>query len=183
MPNRVPSHDVLLSTVGTPEQAELLDSSPRSRVWRVRLADSRVVIVKQVTGTGDTSADADTRFAREVAGLHLAGRGPGPSVAPTLLATDPSARVMVLEHLDDLGRTADWMPGYAESAPEPQPRHQPQSRSRSRSSRFWLSGPVRAARPQRPVASRIELGELAVDLDVDRADEVGGKPEYAGNVP
>ncbi|MEV6677295.1 phosphotransferase [Streptomyces erythrochromogenes] len=115
MPNRVPFHDVLLSTVGTPEQAELLDSSPRSRVWRVRLTGSRVVIVKQVTDAGDTSADADTRFAREVAGLRLAGRGRGPSVAPALLATDPSVRVMVLEHLDDLGRTDDWMPGYAES--------------------------------------------------------------------
>ncbi|MFE7093709.1 phosphotransferase family protein [Streptomyces erythrochromogenes] len=115
MPNRVPFPDVLLSTVGTPKKAELLDSSPRSRVWRVRLADSRLVIVKQVTDAGDTSADADTRFAREVAGLRLAGRGPGPSVAPALLATDPSARVMVLEHVDDLGRTADWMPAYAES--------------------------------------------------------------------
>ncbi|MFF3725430.1 phosphotransferase family protein [Streptomyces erythrochromogenes] len=115
MPNRVPFNDVLLSSVGTPEQAELLDSSPRSRVWRVRLTDRRLVIVKQITDTGDTGADADTRFARELAGLRLAGRAAGPAVAPALLATDPAARVMVLEHIADLGRTDDWMPGYAES--------------------------------------------------------------------
>ncbi|WP_405426988.1 phosphotransferase [Streptomyces erythrochromogenes] len=115
MPNRVPFNDVLLSSVGTPEQAELLDSSPRSRVWRVRLTDRRLVIVKQITDTGDTGADADTRFARELAGLRLAGRAAGPAVAPALLATYPAARVMVLEHIDDLGRTDDWMPGYAES--------------------------------------------------------------------
>ncbi|MFF9978724.1 phosphotransferase [Streptomyces erythrochromogenes] len=115
MPNRVPFNDVLSSSVGTPEHAELLDSSPRSRVWRVRLTDRRLVIVKQITDTGDTGAVADTRFARELAGLRLAGRAAGPAVAPALLATHPAARVMVLEHIDDLGRTDDWMPGYAES--------------------------------------------------------------------
>ncbi|WP_371615663.1 phosphotransferase [Streptomyces sp. NBC_00454] len=115
MLNRVPFNEALLSTVGTPKQSKLLDSSPRSRVWRVRLADRRLVIVKQVTDDGDTGADADTRFAREVAGLRLAGRASGPAVAPEVLATDPSSRVMVLEHLEDLGKTDDWMPGYAES--------------------------------------------------------------------
>ncbi|MFE9740668.1 phosphotransferase [Streptomyces sp. NPDC006477] len=115
MLNRVPFDEALLATVGTPGQAELLDSSPRSRVWRVRLTDRRLVIVKQVTDGGDTGADADTRFSREVAGLRLAGRASGPAVAPTVLATDLSSRVMVLEHLDDLGGTDDWMPGYAES--------------------------------------------------------------------
>ncbi|MFI1658089.1 phosphotransferase family protein [Streptomyces sp. NPDC020472] len=115
MLNRFPFDEALLSTVGTPRRSELLDSSPRSRVWRVRLADRRLVVVKQITDGGDTGADADTRFAREVAGLRLAGRAAGPAVAPAVLATDPSSRVMVLEHLDDLGRTDDWMPGYAES--------------------------------------------------------------------
>lgn len=116
MLNRVPFNEALLSTLGTPGESKLLDSSPRSRVWRVRLADQRLVIVKQVTDEGDTGADASTRFAREVAGLRLAGRASsGPAVAPEVLATDPSSRVMVLEHLDDLGRTDDWMPGYAES--------------------------------------------------------------------
>ncbi|MFF2013593.1 phosphotransferase [Streptomyces sp. NPDC058195] len=115
MPNRVPFNEALLSTVGIPELTRLLDSSPRSRVWRVQLADQRLVIVKQITDDGDTSADANTRFAREVAGLRLAGRASGPAVAPAVLATDPSSRVLVLEHVDDLGETSDWMPGYAES--------------------------------------------------------------------
>ncbi|WP_189801387.1 phosphotransferase family protein [Streptomyces tanashiensis] len=111
----VPFHEALLSTVGTPQQAELLDSSPRSRVWRVRLTDRRLVIVKQITDDGDAGADASTRFAREVSGLRLAGRGSEPAVAPAVLATDPASRAMVLEHVEDLGKTDDWMPGYAES--------------------------------------------------------------------
>ncbi|MEU8950502.1 phosphotransferase [Streptomyces sp. NPDC048489] len=115
MPNQLPFDEGLRSAVGTPRRSELLDSSPRSRVWRVRLADRSLVIVKQITDDGDTGADADTRFAREVAGLRLAGRATEPAVAPAVLATDPPARVMVLDHLDDLGRTDDWMPGYAES--------------------------------------------------------------------
>ncbi|MER5706266.1 phosphotransferase [Streptomyces sp. NPDC042898] len=115
MPNQVPFDDVLRSTVGIPQRSELLDSSPRSRVWRVGLADGSRVIVKQVTDEGDEGADADTRFAREVAGLRLAGRATGPAVAPAVLATDAPSRLMVLEHLDDLGRTDDWMPGYAEA--------------------------------------------------------------------
>jgi hypothetical protein len=115
MPNRVPFDEALVSAVGTPRRAELLDSSPRSRVWRVRTADRRTVIVKQITDGGDTGADADTRFAREVAGLRLAGRAVGPAVAPALLATDPRSRVMVLEYVEDLGATDDWLPGYAEA--------------------------------------------------------------------
>ncbi|TXS49379.1 phosphotransferase [Streptomyces sp. OR43] len=116
MTNRVPFNEALLSTVGTPQQTELLDSSPRSRVWRVRLTGGRLVIVKQITDVGDARADADTRFAREAAGLRLAGRASGqPAVAPAVLAADPPSRVLVLEHLEDLGRTDDWMPGYAES--------------------------------------------------------------------
>ncbi|MFF7365947.1 hypothetical protein [Streptomyces sp. NPDC008125] len=81
----------------------------------MRLTDRRLVIVKPITDGGDTGADADTRFAREVAGLRLAGRASRPTVAPAVLATDLSSRVMVPEYLDDLGRTDDWMPGYAES--------------------------------------------------------------------
>ncbi|WP_030717222.1 phosphotransferase [Streptomyces griseus] len=115
MLNRLPFDEALRSTVGIPKRSTLLDSSPRSRVWRVQLADRSLVIVKQITDSGDTAADADTRFAREIAGLRLAGRAVGPAVAPAVLATDPSSRVMVLEHVDDLGRTDDWMPGYAEA--------------------------------------------------------------------
>jgi hypothetical protein len=115
MLNRLPFDDTLRSTVGVPTRSKLLDSSPRSRVWQVRLADRSRVIVKQITDGGDAGADADTRFQREVAGLRLAGRATGPAVAPAVLATDLPSRVMVLEYLDDLGKTDDWMPGYAES--------------------------------------------------------------------
>ncbi|MFE6730426.1 phosphotransferase [Streptomyces californicus] len=115
MVKRLPFDDALRSSVGVPKRSRLLDSSPRSRVWRVRLADRSLVIVKQIADGGDTGADADTRFAREVAGLRLAGRATGPAVAPAVIATDAPARVMVLDHLHDLGRTDDWMPGYAES--------------------------------------------------------------------
>ncbi|MFE5211105.1 aminoglycoside phosphotransferase family protein [Streptomyces sp. NPDC056600] len=115
MTKRVPFDEALLSTVGAPRAVKLLDSSPRSRVWRVRLAGPRTVVVKQITDGGDPGADADTRFAREAAGLRLAGRAAGPAVAPAVLAVDPSSRLMVLEHVDDLGRTDDWMPGYAEA--------------------------------------------------------------------
>ncbi|MGW4627947.1 phosphotransferase family protein [Streptomyces rubiginosohelvolus] len=48
------------STVGVPERNKLLDSSPRSRVWRVRLADRSLVIVKQITDVGDTGAEAES---------------------------------------------------------------------------------------------------------------------------
>jgi hypothetical protein len=115
MPNRLPFDEALLSAVGVPRQTELLDSSPRSRVWRVRLAGRERVIVKQITDGGDAGADADARFAREVAGLRLAGRASGPAVAPAVLAVDPAARLMLLEHVDDLGRRDDWLPGYAEA--------------------------------------------------------------------
>ncbi|MFI7382769.1 phosphotransferase [Streptomyces sp. NPDC049813] len=115
MLNRLPFNEELRSAVGVPHRSRLLDSSPRSRVWRVRLADGRPVVVKQITDGGDPESDADTRFAREVAGLRLAGRATGPAVAPALLATDLPSRVMVLDHVDDLGKRDDWMPGYAES--------------------------------------------------------------------
>ncbi|MFD7639380.1 phosphotransferase family protein [Kitasatospora sp. NPDC059795] len=115
MLKRVPFNEVLRAAVGAPKQSKLLDSSPRSRVWRVRLADGQRVVVKQITDGGDAAADADTRFAREVAGLRLAGRASAPAVAPAVLATDVASRVMVLEYVEDLGRMDDWMPGYAES--------------------------------------------------------------------
>ncbi|MER5897117.1 phosphotransferase [Streptomyces sp. NPDC001876] len=117
MPTRVPISDELRSALGSPTTAVLLDSSPRSRVWRVGLRDGGRVIVKQITdaGGGGTVPDGDARYAREVAALRLAARATRPGVAPALLATDPGSRVMVLEHLDDLGAADNWMPGYAES--------------------------------------------------------------------
>ena len=52
MPTRVPISDELRSAVGSPTEATLLDSSPRSRVWRVRLRGGGRVIVKQITDGG-----------------------------------------------------------------------------------------------------------------------------------
>ncbi|MBT2487463.1 phosphotransferase [Streptomyces sp. ISL-96] len=121
MPIQVPMSDELRSAVGTPSRATLLESSPRSRVWRVELRGGDRVIVKQSAGGGGAGAkaDEDARYAREVAALRLAARATGaggPAVAPALLATDPASRVMVLEHLDDLGAAVDdWMPAYAET--------------------------------------------------------------------
>ncbi|AKZ53190.1 hypothetical protein SAM23877_7532 [Streptomyces ambofaciens ATCC 23877] len=115
MPTRVPISDELRSVFGSPMRAVLLDSSPRSRVWRVELSGGSRVIVKQIADGGGTGSDGDARYAREVAALRLAARATRPAVAPALLATDPASRVMVLEHLDDLGAADDWMPGYAES--------------------------------------------------------------------
>ncbi|MGW0564490.1 phosphotransferase family protein [Streptomyces sp. NPDC003016] len=130
---QVPMSDVLRSVVGTPAEATVLESSPRSRVWRVDLRGGDRVIVKQIadvggpgsgagsrSGTGSgpgarSAGDEDARYAREVAALRLAARAARPAVAPALLAVDPAARVMVLEYLDDLGAVDDWMPGYAES--------------------------------------------------------------------
>ncbi|MFF2136582.1 phosphotransferase family protein [Streptomyces sp. NPDC058193] len=115
MPNRVPLSGELRATLGDPAGAVLLDSSPRSRVWRVELRGGGRVVVKQITDGGGAGSDPDVRYAREVAALRLAGRATAPAVAPALLGTDAAARVMVLEHLDDLGATDDWLPGYADS--------------------------------------------------------------------
>ncbi|MFE5398602.1 aminoglycoside phosphotransferase family protein [Streptomyces sp. NPDC056568] len=111
----VPLSDELRAVFGAPTQVELLDSSPRSRVWRVGLDGGSRVIVKQIADGGGTGPDGDARYAREVAALRLAARATRPAVAPALLAADAASRVMVLEHLDDLGAVDDWMPGYAES--------------------------------------------------------------------
>lgn len=107
--------DELRAALGAPRRAEPLDSSPRSRVWRVELDGGVRAVVKQIADGGDTGRDPHARYAREVAALRLAARAPRPGVAPALLGTDPAARVMVLEQVDDLGAVDDWMPGYAAS--------------------------------------------------------------------
>jgi hypothetical protein len=109
MSDRVPLGDELRASLGAPGRVRLLDSSPRSRVWRVEFAGERA-IVKQVVDAGDRLHSADERFGRELTGLRLAARGP---VGPAVLGADSTERVMVLEYLDDLGGTDDWLPGYA----------------------------------------------------------------------
>ncbi|MFI6642839.1 phosphotransferase family protein [Streptomyces sp. NPDC050504] len=105
-----------LSALGLPEGGHLLESSPRSHVWRTALADGTPAIVKQ-TAEGGATTDGATRFAREVTALRLAGRAADPAVAPALLGTDPRNRVMVLELLEEQGASGggDWLPGYADA--------------------------------------------------------------------
>ncbi|MFF5446228.1 aminoglycoside phosphotransferase family protein [Streptomyces sp. NPDC012888] len=108
---RVPFGAGLRDVLGAPGQARRLGSSPRSRVWRVELAGGPAVVKQSVGG-----ADARERFEREVTALRLAARGgrDGRAVVPRLLAVDPGARVLVLEHLEHSRPPArEWIVGYA----------------------------------------------------------------------
>ncbi|OEJ30288.1 aminoglycoside phosphotransferase family protein [Streptomyces subrutilus] len=104
---RLPFGDELRAELGSPGRSRRLDSSPRSRVWRVELPEATVVVKQIVDGP-----DADDRYAREVAALRLAARAEVP-VVPALLATDPGERVLVLEHLDHRRPGGDWIVDYA----------------------------------------------------------------------
>ncbi|MEV7616785.1 phosphotransferase [Streptomyces sp. NPDC089799] len=123
--HRVPGAAELWAGLGTPRRARRVGSSPRSRVWRVELDDGPVVVKQAVGGP-----DAGERFGREVTALRLAARrtpggsggagGPGGSggpdrvpVVPEVLAVDPGARVLVLEHLEHGRPAPDWTVGYA----------------------------------------------------------------------
>ncbi|MEU2628483.1 aminoglycoside phosphotransferase family protein [Kitasatospora sp. NPDC007106] len=105
--SRLPFGERLRAELGTPRGARRLASSPRSRVWRAELAGTPVVVKQLRDGPG-----ADDRYARETAALRLAART-DPPVAPKLLGADPSARVIVLEHLADGTPRADWVIDYA----------------------------------------------------------------------
>ncbi|KQX50095.1 MULTISPECIES: aminoglycoside phosphotransferase family protein [unclassified Streptomyces] len=107
MGSRPPFGEALRAQLGTPIRSHGLDSSPRSRVWRVELPQ-RTVVVKQVVD----GADADERYAREVAALRLAARAESP-VVPVLLAADPGEQVLVLEHLEHGRPSGDWIVDYA----------------------------------------------------------------------
>ncbi|MFG2292139.1 aminoglycoside phosphotransferase family protein [Streptomyces sp. NPDC048603] len=117
--HRVPGTAELWAGLGAPRRARRVGSSPRSRVWRVELDHGPVVVKQAVDGT-----DAGERFDRELTALRLAGRrAPGrpggpdlpdrPAVVPEVLAVDPRARVLVLEHLEHRRPAADWTVGYA----------------------------------------------------------------------
>jgi tRNA A-37 threonylcarbamoyl transferase component Bud32 len=107
MLNRIPYGKALRAELGRLGRARRLGSSPRSRVWRVEVAHGPVII-KQIVGPDD----AGHRYAREVTALRLAGRV-DPPVVPGLLATDPDARVLVLEHLPDDKVVDGWQVDYA----------------------------------------------------------------------
>ncbi|NBE50922.1 aminoglycoside phosphotransferase family protein [Streptomyces boluensis] len=107
MRSRLPFGDELRAGLGAPAGSSRLDSSPGTRVWRVRLPEAPVVLKQIVDGPG-----AQGRFDREVAALRLAARS-GTPVVPALLATDPGARVLVLEHLEHRRPPDEGIVGYA----------------------------------------------------------------------
>ncbi|MFD7662575.1 phosphotransferase family protein [Streptomyces sp. NPDC059788] len=107
MSTELPTTDALRGLLGPARDAVRLSSSPRSRVWRVELRGAPAVVKQAVEG-----ADADERFAREVAALRLASRVT-PPVVPRLLGADPVARVLVLEHVAHRRPSPDWVVGYA----------------------------------------------------------------------
>ncbi|KOG89961.1 phosphotransferase family protein [Streptomyces varsoviensis] len=126
--------------LGVPKRSRRLESSPRSRVWRVELSrppgesearemsgasgTSRASGASRTLGTPGASRGsvvvkqlvegpgADERYAREVAALRLASRAEAP-VAPALLATDAGERMLVLEDLAHQRPPEDWIVGYA----------------------------------------------------------------------
>ncbi|WP_381794514.1 phosphotransferase [Streptomyces niveus] len=105
---QVPFGAALRDALGAPTAVRLLDSSPRSWVWAAELPRGGPVVVKQlVQGPG-----AEERYAREVAGLRIAGRV-RPPVTPKLLGTDPSARVLVLERVEHGAPGEGWEVAYA----------------------------------------------------------------------
>ncbi|MFF5895891.1 aminoglycoside phosphotransferase family protein [Streptomyces argenteolus] len=106
--SHLPFGAALTARLGPPSRPSLLESSPRSRVWRVELA-GRPAVLKQLV----EAPEADERYAREVAALRIAGRAPGSPVVPALLGTDPAERVLVLEHLDHRRPAGDWIVGWA----------------------------------------------------------------------
>ncbi|WP_405204596.1 aminoglycoside phosphotransferase family protein [[Kitasatospora] papulosa] len=107
--SQLPFGEALRETLGEPAPGpSLLESSPRSRVWRIELR-GRPAVLKQLV----EAPEADERYAREVAALRIAGRAPGSPVVPALLGTDPAERVLILEHLDHRRPAAEWIVDYA----------------------------------------------------------------------
>lgn len=80
---QLPFGEGLRAALGPPRGPRRLESSPRSRVWRVELAGTPAVVKQLVAGPG-----AEERYAREVAALRIASRAE-PAVVPALLGTDP----------------------------------------------------------------------------------------------
>ncbi|EWC58993.1 hypothetical protein UO65_5727 [Actinokineospora spheciospongiae] len=103
----LPFGERLRAELGSPTAVVPLDSSPRSRVWRVELAGTPAV-VKQLVA----DPEAADRYTREVTALQLASRAT-PPVAPSLLATDPEHHVLVLEHLEHHHPAEDWLIDHA----------------------------------------------------------------------
>jgi Phosphotransferase enzyme family len=115
MDTQVMTHgpDLLMSeriraALGHPVLVRRLDSSPRSDVSLVEF-DGAPAIVKRITG----GPDVEVRYRTEVTALRLAGQV-RPSPVAALLATDPDARVLVLEYLSRTRpATVPWAVEYA----------------------------------------------------------------------
>lgn len=107
---QLPFGEALRAGLGEPGEARMLESSPRSRVWRIAPAGRPAVLKQLVEGPG-----AEERYGREVAALRIAARAgaAGTPVVPALLGTDPEERVLVLELVDDRRPPADWIVDYA----------------------------------------------------------------------
>ncbi|MGW1492136.1 phosphotransferase family protein [Streptomyces sp. NPDC002402] len=103
----VPLGARLRDELGVPRRARLLESSPRSAVWRVEVDAGTVVVKQLVAGAG-----ADERYAREVAALRLAA-AVQPPVVPRLLGVDADERVLVLEYVEHRPPRAGWEVQYA----------------------------------------------------------------------
>ncbi|MEU9057331.1 aminoglycoside phosphotransferase family protein [Streptomyces sp. NPDC048430] len=106
--SQLPFGETLRNRLGPPAHPSALESSPRSRVWRIELSGRPAVLKQLVAGP-----EADERYAREVAALRIGGRASGTPVVPALLGTDPAERVLVLEHVADRRPAADWIVPYA----------------------------------------------------------------------
>ncbi|MFJ6851604.1 phosphotransferase family protein [Streptomyces sp. NPDC091271] len=106
--SQLPFGEALRGRLGPPAHPSALESSPRSRVWRIELSGRPAVLKQLVAGP-----EADARYAREVAALRIGARASGTPVVPALLGTDPAERVLVIEHLDDRRPPADWIVDYA----------------------------------------------------------------------
>ncbi|MFI1398369.1 phosphotransferase [Streptomyces sp. NPDC020681] len=105
---RVPLGERLRDELGVPRKVRRLSSSPRSAVWRVELGGGTRAVVKQLVA----GAEADERYAREVAALRCAGRV-RPAVVPRVLGTDAGERVLVLEHVEHRRPRNGWQVEYA----------------------------------------------------------------------
>ncbi|MBT2390923.1 phosphotransferase [Streptomyces sp. ISL-1] len=107
---RVPFGERLRDELGAPRKARLIDSSPRSAVWRVELADGRPAVVKQLAA--EAEAEATQRYGREVAALRMASRV-RPAVVPRVLGVDADERVLVLEYVEHGRPREGWETEYA----------------------------------------------------------------------
>jgi hypothetical protein len=103
-----PISESIRERLGQPVLVRRLASSPRSEVFLMEIGGSPAIVKHIVSGP-----DCTVRYQTEVAALRLAGRvEPRPVAA--LLATDPTVRVLVLEHLGGTRpATAPWAVQYA----------------------------------------------------------------------